>query len=149
MNDQLWIIYDPIGNANNHPLLYNIALAGCVRVGLILFGSANIGFALYVLAQMFLCAGVVAFCVVWLRYRGVGKIFTWLVVAFFAFVPIISNYFDTCIQENCLKENSLCSINRSCCKFCSFASCFFNVRPAVVQRISGYSAQANECCCLC
>lgn len=99
MNDQIWIIDAPVANANNHPLLHNLALAGCVRIGTRLFGDANLGFALYIVVQMLICSLIVAFCTLWLLYRRTPKIVAGAFVVFFAFYPVFSNYAISAIKD--------------------------------------------------
>lgn len=99
MNDQLWIIEDPVGAANNHPLLYNLALAFCVRVGGVLLNDTNAGFALYVILQMVLCAAIVSTIACWLHYRKAPTVVCALFAIIFAFFPIVSNYSICAIKD--------------------------------------------------
>lgn len=99
MNDQLWIIDGPIGASNNHPIMYNLALAGCVRIGTHLFNDGNVGFALFVIFQMAICASLVSIYAIWLAYRKTPKAIVLIVVIFFAFFPIISNFSICAVKD--------------------------------------------------
>lgn len=72
MNDQIYIIQNPIGARMQQPMAYSLVLAGCVYAGNVLFGSANARIALYVVGQMTVCSAVVTYCAVWIWCRGGG-----------------------------------------------------------------------------
>ena len=99
MNDQLAVIGLPIAFANNHPLLYNLALSGCVRLGVHVLGSGSAGFALYVLLQMVLCSAAVSLCCLWLRFRRAPRWVVALVIAYFALTPLIGNYAMAALKD--------------------------------------------------
>ena len=99
MNDQLAIIGSPIAFANNHPILYNLALSVCVRFGASVLGDGNVGFALYVLLQMLLCCAIVSFCCIWLAFRKVSVVIQILVVAYFALTPLVGNYAMSALKD--------------------------------------------------
>lgn len=99
MNDQLAVIGLPIAFANNHPLLYNLALSGCVRLGVHVLGSGSAGFALYVLLQMVLCSAAVSLCCLWLRFRRVPRWVVAVAIAYFALTPLIGNYAMAALKD--------------------------------------------------
>lgn len=99
MNDQLAVIGLPIAFANNHPLLYNLALSGCVRLGVHVLGSGSAGFALYVILQMALCSAAVSLCCLWLRFRRAPRWAVVLVIAYFALTPLIGNYAMAALKD--------------------------------------------------
>lgn len=99
MNDQLAVIRSPVGHANNHPLLYNLILSVFVRGTILFFDNANAGFACYIVAQMIVCSGIIAFCSLWLRHRGAPKVVVVMIVLFFCLVPVISCYAMTALKD--------------------------------------------------
>ena len=99
MNDQLAVIGNPIGFANNHPLLYNVAIAGLVRISVALAGTGSYGFAAFILCQMAACAAIVAVCCAWLRCRRVPKAAVAASAAFFCLCPIVVNFAGSALKD--------------------------------------------------
>lgn len=99
MNDQLAVIGNPVVFGNNHPILYNLALSGCVRFGSAVLGSSSLGMFIYVLIQMVLCSSAVAVCCAWVSWRGAPRWTIVLVVVYFALLPAISNYSISTVKD--------------------------------------------------
>lgn len=99
MNDQISIIEYPLARSDNHPVIYNLSLSAFVNVGDILFNNANLGVALFVIAQMMLCCAILAFCALWLSYNGCSQIVLVVFILFFSLCPVISNYAFSTLKD--------------------------------------------------
>lgn len=99
MNDQIIIIDNPIALSNNHPIFYNLSLAGSVFIGEVLLGSASAGLALFVITQMIICAAIISFCAGWLSHRNCHPAVIGIFIAFFALCPVISNYAISSLKD--------------------------------------------------
>lgn len=99
MNDQLAIIGHPLAYSNNHPILYNLVLSGLVQTSRHLFGSGEYGFACYVLIQMIFSVLVIAFCVAWMKWRGVSEAICFVVWTYFVVCPVVINYSFCTIKD--------------------------------------------------
>ena len=97
MNDQFWIIADPLAASSVHPLLYCLFLSWPVNATKLLLGDGSIGFATFVLVRMGACACVVSILCCWLRWRGAKAPLVWVVALVFALCPVIA-------------DNAVCSI---------------------------------------
>ena len=76
----------------HHPVVHTAILGTCVQLGMNLFGSENTGLLIYTTMQFLLTALVTAYLVSSLRRFGVGLIPRGVVLAFFVFMPLFSNY---------------------------------------------------------
>ena len=76
----------------HHPVVHTAILGTCVQLGMSLFGSENAGLLIYTTMQFSLTALVTAYLVSSLRRFGVGIIPRAVVLAFFVFMPLFSNY---------------------------------------------------------
>ena len=77
--------------STHHPLSHVLALGGFVCLGNKLFGSYNIGIAMYTIFQMLVLSGVFAYTVSWLRTH-LSKRICIGVILFYGLFPVIPMY---------------------------------------------------------
>ena len=76
----------------HHPVAHTALVGSCVQLGMTLFGDENTGLLIYTALQFSLTALTVAYLVSSLRRFGVGLIPRAVVLGFFVFMPLFSNY---------------------------------------------------------
>ena len=76
----------------HHPVVHTAILGTCVQLGMSLFGSENTGLLIYTTMQFLMTAATTAYLVSSLRRFGVGLVPRGVVLAFFVFMPLFSNY---------------------------------------------------------
>lgn len=89
--NQLHQIYGIIGYNDWHPICHTLFLAGCVKLGEVVFHSMNIGCFIYTLLQFFIMIFVLSYCI----HRIVRSHFSFLglpVLAFYCFTPFFAMY---------------------------------------------------------
>ena len=67
-------------------------IGSCVQLGLSLFSSANAGLAIYTCAQFVITATCMAYSISSLRKLGVSLPVRGVILLFFSFMPMLSNY---------------------------------------------------------
>lgn len=75
--------------STHHPLVHVLLLGGIVQAGYKLFGSYNIGIAVYTLLQMLVMAGIYAWGIGKLKKRGLGKGMTIFLTLYFGLFPVL------------------------------------------------------------
>lgn len=76
----------------HHPVVHTAIIGSCVQLGLSLFNSANAGLAIYTCAQFVITAACMAYSISSLRKLGVSLPVRGVILPFFVFMPIFSNY---------------------------------------------------------
>ena len=76
----------------HHPVVHTAIIGSCVQLGLSLFNSANAGLAIYTCAQFVITAACMAYSISSLRKLGVSLPVRGVILLFFAFMPMFSNY---------------------------------------------------------
>lgn len=76
----------------HHPVVHTAIIGSCVQLGLSLFSSANAGLAIYTCAQFVITAACMAYSISSLRKLGVSLPVRGVILLFFAFMPMFSNY---------------------------------------------------------
>lgn len=72
---------------DHHPILHTLMIEGCMRMGERLFGSINTGIGIMTLAQMLGLACAFAWCITFLRNRGIGRGWLLFLQGFCMFYP--------------------------------------------------------------
>ncbi len=76
----------------HHPVVHTAIIGSCVQLGLSLFNSANAGLAIYTCAQFVITAACMAYSISSLRKLGVSLPIRGVILLFFVFMPMFSNY---------------------------------------------------------
>lgn len=76
----------------HHPVVHTALVGSCVELGMRLFGDENAGVLIYTTLQTLVSAACLAYAVSSLRRLGVGLLPRALALAFFACMPMVSNY---------------------------------------------------------
>jgi hypothetical protein len=76
---------------NHFPVFYSLILGTFVKLGEIL-GNTNIGVAMYSFLQLVVMAAGLGHFLVWMRLKGINKIYVYGAIAFFASAPLFGNY---------------------------------------------------------
>ena len=76
----------------HHPVVHTAIIGSCVQLGLSLFNSANAGLAIYTCAQFVITAACMAYSISSLRKLGVSLPVRGVILVFFVFMPMFSNY---------------------------------------------------------
>ena len=87
--------------SNHHPLIHELLLGNCLRLGNRLFGSYNAGVTLYVIFQMIIVSAVFAFLLATLKQLKVKKPILIISFIFLAFFPTIQ-MFVVCTTKDVL-----------------------------------------------
>ena len=87
--------------SNHHPLIHQLLLGNCLRLGYRLFGNYNAGVTLYVIFQMIVMSAVFAFLLATLRQMNVKKPALIISFIFLAFFPTIQ-IFVVCTTKDVL-----------------------------------------------
>ena len=72
--------------------MHTAIIGSCVQLGLSVFNSANAGLAIYTCAQFVITAACMAYSVSSLRKLGVSLPVRGVILLFFVFMPMFSNY---------------------------------------------------------
>ncbi len=99
MNDTMASIAQPIVHADQHPLAYNVLLAGMTRVSDHLFGSYLVGILVFVAMQLLVWTVVAASGCAYLRWLGASPVAIALVVAWFGLNPMIGDYAFATVKD--------------------------------------------------
>lgn len=99
MNDTWWILSEPISYATYHPLTYTLSLAVLTHIAEFFGGSVVAGLVLVAVVQMLMWAGVAALSILALRRLGTRPLALWLLVAYFALMPIVGNYAFAIVKD--------------------------------------------------
>lgn len=75
--------------SNHHPLIHVLLLGGIVQAGYKLTGSYNVGIAIYTFFQMLVMAGIFAWCVEWLKKKGLRRTGRILLTFYFGLCPVL------------------------------------------------------------
>ena len=76
----------------HHPVVHTAIIGSCVQLGLSLFNSANAGLAIYTCVQFVITAACMAYSISSLRKLGVSLPVRGVILLFFVFMPMFSNY---------------------------------------------------------
>ncbi len=87
--------------SNHHPLVHELLLGNCLRVGYRLFGSYNAGVTIYVIFQMIAISAIFAFLLATLKQMNVKKPILIISFIFLAFFPTIQ-MFVVCTTKDVL-----------------------------------------------
>ncbi|MFR3877590.1 MAG: DUF6020 family protein [Collinsella sp.] len=88
--------------------MHTAIIGSCVQLGLSLFNSANAGLAIYTCAQFVITAACMAYSISSLRKLGVSLPVRGVILLFFVFMPMFSNY-AACLPKTCsLPTRSWC-----------------------------------------
>ena len=91
-SDYLKLINPNVLLNGHHPVVHTALVGSCVKLGLTLFNSADAGVALYTTIQFVLTAACFAYSISSLRKFGVSLPVRAVALAFFALMPMFSNY---------------------------------------------------------
>lgn len=90
-SDYLNLINEEMVLNNHHPVIHTLLLGGCFKVGHVL-GSDNLGIFLYVIIQYVILAMAISFGLYYLKKLQLSHLVRAGILAFYALVPIFSNY---------------------------------------------------------
>ena len=77
---------------NHHPMFYTLLVGVFLKIGTVLFQSANIGVLIYSLFQSCVMLFCIVCVLVLLVYRGVPKLLVGASLAYYMFMPYFPNY---------------------------------------------------------
>lgn len=86
------LISEDVKLNNHHPVIHTLLLGGCVKIGMYLFQSENVGYFIYTLVQMLISAGTIAYCIKYMTRKQVPFWFRVGVLAFYSLVPAFVNW---------------------------------------------------------
>lgn len=89
---QFRLVFDKYGLDNAHPIAHTLLLKLCVKIGVGLFGSVNIGAFIYSLLQLLFVISVVSLLVKLLLNVSVSPKAALLLIIYYAIQPRIQNY---------------------------------------------------------
>ena len=93
-----FFVYDALDELNqvvtrdfssHHPLVHVLLLGGVIQAGHKVSGSYNVGIALYTFLQMSVMAGIFAWCVEWMKKRGLSKAGRIVLTLYFGLCPVL------------------------------------------------------------
>ena len=91
-SDYLKLINPNVLLNGHHPVVHTALIGSCVKLGLALFNSANAGVLIYTTFQYAVTAASAAYSISSMRKFGVSLPVRAVGLAFFALVPLFSNY---------------------------------------------------------
>ncbi|MBQ8193455.1 MAG: hypothetical protein IJZ46_05240 [Bacilli bacterium] len=91
LNDTYYMLYGPIKFSNGHPLFLNLTWSILFFTLKIYFSSS---FSIFIMSfiQSIISAVVLTYIVVWFNKKIKNKTFTILLILYYIFIPIVSNY---------------------------------------------------------
>lgn len=100
MVDTLNIIHGPIYTSTQHPLFYNLWMHFSYRLFFKLFGSMNLAFFAMGVSQIIVLDLVITYMIGWFYKTFKNKLSTALLMFYFMFIPIVSNYNSVLIKDS-------------------------------------------------
>lgn len=91
LNDTYYMIYSPISSSNGHPLFYSLFISILFFTFKIYFSSSFSIFCLSLLQSIF-SSIILTYIVCWFNKKIKNKTLTLLLIIYFVFMPIVSNY---------------------------------------------------------
>ena len=91
-SDYLRLINPNVLLNGHHPVVHTAIIGTCVKIGIGVFHDCNAGLALYTGMQFTITAMSMAYAISTLRRFGVSLVVRGIVLAFFAVMPMFSNY---------------------------------------------------------
>lgn len=117
--------------STHHPLIHVLLLGGVIQLVYKLTGSYNLGIACYTLLQMFIMAGIFAWCVEKLKSRGMGKAGRIVFTLYFGLCPVLV-MFSLCSAKDGLFTGMLLIMVILLQELCSNPDAFFKRKKTVI-----------------
>lgn len=87
------------GFSAHHPLAHTLLVGGFTQLGMVLFGSYEIGLFIYMWVQLFLFAAALAGTIMVLSKRGLKKCWLVTLLCLYMITPIYSNLASTALKD--------------------------------------------------
>lgn len=100
MNDTIYVIQEPWELGAQHPIIYNLFINGCYRIGRVM-GDANYGLFIVSIIQTALMVYVISYGIMVAYRNGSNAIrgYCYLLILYYAFAPIYSVYAFSGIKD--------------------------------------------------
>lgn len=98
--DTFSIIEHPLGAAVQHPLVYNLYLEITFRLFLFIFKDVNLSYFLTSIVELAICTILITYMIYWFNKTIKNKFGTILLIIYFTFIPIITNYNVALIKDS-------------------------------------------------
>lgn len=73
--------------SNHHPFYFTIFVQAFFSIGVKIFGSTNAGILIYVIVQLLIMSGIFSFGIMTMYQKSTPKIFIFIAIALYAFMP--------------------------------------------------------------
>ena len=77
---------------NHHPVIHTLLLGSCIKIGIKLFNSFNIGLFIYTLIQTFILAATLSYTIKFMKEINVNEKYRKLCLFIYALVPVFPLY---------------------------------------------------------
>lgn len=84
---------------SHHPVLHAVFIGSCVKLGLLLFHSTNIGLFIYTIVQTSVLMGTLAYTIKFMKEIGTSYRFRFLTLLCYCFVPVFPFYAVTDVKD--------------------------------------------------
>lgn len=99
MNDTYYILKYPMGCSVQHPFYYCMYLGILGKLSLKFFGTEALGLFISVLLQMAFMAFSIGFSIKWIYEKLKNTFLAYVLIFYFAFLPIIGNYAIAAVKD--------------------------------------------------
>ena len=100
MYDTFSIIQGPISSSNQHPIIYNLLLSGTFNIFNKIFNNMNIAYFLTSIIQTIFIGTIITYVINWFNKTFKNKTGTIVLLIYFIFLPIVSNYNTVLIKDS-------------------------------------------------
>lgn len=100
MNDTLFIISGPISSSGQHPIIYNLWLSCTYNIFYKLFNNMNLAYFLTSIVQVIIMTSIITLIIRWFNKKFKNKTATIILLIYYIFIPIVSNYNIVLIKDS-------------------------------------------------
>ena len=97
-SDSFWSISQSVGTlpySNHHSIIFTLFSGIFIKFGILSFGKKTgliVGIFTYIIVQMILLSCIYSYFVIWLKTKGVKKVYVYITLIFFSLNPIIISH---------------------------------------------------------
>lgn len=110
MIDTLYIFKGPMGMSAQHPLFYILIVTLPFKVFTKIFNNLNIALFLTCTLQLIIASVIISFIITWFNKKFKNINLTIILMLYFIFIPIITNYNTTLVKDSAFCLSMLCLI---------------------------------------